>query len=149
MRLSEAGFLELMKTSKCRIHGDVKSKRGKRVQSRKVRLDGYEFASVKEAEIYLELKRDPDIEILKLQPKFTLLEGFKRNGRKFRPITWTADFLIKEQGRKIVVEVKSQGTKKANSKSWPMRRKLFLSKYSELEYLEIFFNGNKRSESRY
>ena len=148
MRLTEDQFAELMKTSKCRVHGKAKLKR-ERVQSRKVRLDGHEFDSAKEAEIYLELKRDPAVEILKLQPKFTLLEGFERNGKRLRPITWTADFLIKKNGREIVVEVKSLGTKKANSKSWPMRRKLFLSRYPELVYREIFFNGRKRIEKEY
>ena len=146
MRLSEQEYAAMMKKSNCRESGKRKNPR---VNRRKVRLDGHEFDSRKEAEIYFELKHDPNVEILELQPKFILQGGFSRGKKRLRAITYTADFLIREDGRKIVVEVKSTGTLKANSKSYPIRKKLFLHKFPELGFREIIFRGKKRAVKEY
>jgi len=115
-----------------------------RVASRKIQIDGHEFASQSEADIYWEFKVDPEIEIVSLQPYFTLQQPFERNGKKYRAISYTADFRIKEKGEVVIVEVKSVGTLRANSKSYPMRRKLFLKNYPDLAFREILFEKGKR-----
>jgi hypothetical protein len=144
MRLTEAEFNAMLKQSHCSISGKAPKKKG-RVQRRKVKIDGHEFDSRSEATIYCELKHDPEVKILELQPKFIILDGFNRGKKKFRPIAYTADFRIMEKGREIIVEVKSTGTLKANAKSYPMRKKMFLKKFPELGFREIIFNGSKRT----
>ena len=120
-----------------------------RVTANKIKIDGHTFDSQIEALIYSEFKVDPDIEILDLQPKFVLLYGFKRKAKTFRPITYKPDFKITIKGVVWVVEVKSTGTIKANSKSYPIRRKLFLSRFPELNFKEIIFDGGTRTEKEY
>lgn len=134
----------LLENTKCRVQGDANRRMNKgRVSSRKIKFDGLEFASRSEMEVYREYKLDPDIDLLGVQPKFTLQEGFSRNGKRHRAITYTADFDIIEDGREIIVEVKSVGTLKANSKSYSMRKKLFLKKFPDLLFREIIVDGRK------
>ena len=144
MRLTEAQAEELVKNSKCRIRGDLKPSKKGRVSSRKIHFDGLMFDSRIEMDVYREYKIDPDVVILETQPVFLLQAGFSRNGKKYRPISYKADFLIKEKGVEIVVEVKSEGTLRANAKSYPMRKKMFLKKFPELLFREIIFKGKRR-----
>jgi len=148
MRLTEEQFAAMLKQSHCSIGGKAPKKKG-RVNSRKVKVDGVEFDSQAEAKIYFELKHDPDVEFLRIHPEFTLLDGFKRGKKKFQPITYKADFRIMEKGVEVIVEVKSTGTLKANAKSYPMRKKMFLKKFPELGFREIIFNGSKRTVRDY
>ena len=63
--------------------------------NRKVVIDGIEFMSQKEGNRYCELKllqRAGEISNLRLQPKFILQEGFKKNGKTYQAITYIADF---------------------------------------------------------
>ncbi len=120
-----------------------------RMKSNKTVIDGHEFDSKKEADIYFEFKHDPDIEIIGLQPKFTLIDKFQRRGKTYRAIKFTADFKIKQDGKIIIVDVKSKGTLLANSKGYPMRRKLFLLKFPDLIFKEIIFDRRKRVEKIY
>lgn len=142
---SEKQFLKFMKNS---TSISLNSSKG-RVRCTPVVCDGINFASKRELEIYLELKYHPLVEILECHPEFILQEKFKRNGRTIRAIKYTADFFIMEDGRKIVVEVKSEGTLKANSKSYPIRRKLFLKKFPEFGFREIVFMKNDRIVNDY
>lgn len=125
------------------------SRKNPRMKSIKTTIDGHKFDSKKEADIYFEFKHDPDIEILELQPKFTLIDKFQRRGKTYRAIKFTADFKIKQDGEIWIVDVKSIGTLRANSKGYPMRRKLFLLKYPDLRFREIIFDDRKLTEKNY
>lgn len=153
MSLSEKDFAQMMKGSHARIIGGLpaatKEKGKKRVESKKVIIDGIEFDSKIEGDIYWEFEIDPEIEILELQPFFELLPKFKRFGKTYQSIDFTPDFKIKQNSEIWVVEVKSLATLKANSKSYPMRRKLFLAKNPTLRFREIIFDGASREEKIY
>jgi len=76
-------------------------------------VDGIKFQSKKEANRYCELKlleKAKEIEELKLQPKFVLQEGFKKDGVTYRPITYIADFSYIYKSRIVVEDVKSEAT---------------------------------------
>jgi len=152
MRLSVNQFKKLMKGSHAKIRGDrplPQKKNNPRVNSKKVIIDGIEFDSTTEGNIYWEFKHDPEIEILELQPHFELLPEIRRTGKIYRAIGFTLDYRILNKGVEEVVDVKSIGTLKANSKSYPMRRKLFLSQNPGLRFREIIFDGKKRIEKVY
>lgn len=151
MSMSNREFQYLIRNSYCKVaRGDAPKAKGQpRVNSRKIKFDGIIFDSKAEFEVYREYNFDPDIEILEIHPKFILQEGFKRNGKNHRAIEYTADFLIKEGGQKIVVEIKSLGTLKANAKSYPMRRKMFLKLFPNLRFREIIINRKKRKITEY
>ncbi len=153
MRISEREYELMMKNSQCKVIEDINLKppaeKTGRVNSKKTIVDGYEFDSAKEARIYYEMKLDPEIEIVELQPEFVVFPAFKRNGKIYAAIKFTPDFKVLKNGLKLIIEVKSTGTLKANSKSYPMRRKLFLARYPELSFMEIIFDKNERTEKQY
>jgi len=142
---------ELEKTGTIRFNkGEVLLKPTKRrVQSCKTTIDNHVFDSKIEAQVYSEYKLDPDIEILELQPHFILLMPFKRRNKTYVGVTYTPDFKVRIKGFEWIVEVKSIGTLKVNSKSYPLRRKLFLYKFPELNFREIIFDGKQRTEKDY
>lgn len=122
-----------------------------RVKSKKVRFNGFEFDSLDELDVYKEYLEDPEWDILEVHPKFELQEKFSKNGKTHLPITWTSDLKIRNRSTGVnwIIEVKSIGTLKANSKSYPMRRKLFLHRYFDFRLKEIIFDGKKRTEKVY
>lgn len=84
-------------------HGNVKTS-----------LDEIRFDSKGEACRYAHLKhleRLGFISELRLQPCFVLQGGFTRNGKYYRPVTYTADFSYIENGRKVIEDYKGQLTK--------------------------------------
>ena len=96
--------------------------------ARKTTVYGITFDSKREAEIYLDLlsrKQHGEIVRIRLQPSYTLLEGFRDNqGNKQRAITYTADFFVTyADGRNEVIEVKGVRTR-----DYLLRKKLFLYK---------------------
>ena len=133
------------------ISGELQpdEKKKGRTGSKKVIIDGIEFDSTSEGNIYYEFKLDPDIEILELQPQFIVKPKFTLRGKKYQSIKWTLDFRILDKGVEYVVDVKSIGTYKANSKSHSIRRKLFLTAYPDLILKEIVIDGKKRTEKVY
>ncbi len=90
------------------------------------------FDSKKEADYYrqlLLLQKAGEVEEIQLQPKFTLQEGFSKNGKKHRAITYTADFMvIYKNGRREVVDVKGMRTQVFN-----LKLKLFEKKFPDLK----------------
>lgn len=103
--------------------------------NKKIIIDGHEFPSQKEGKHYLELKRRQElgeISSLELQPPFLLQEGFKRDGKKYRPITYIADFKYIENGKVIVEDVKGYKTPE-----YKIKKKLLLYKYEGFEFREI------------
>ena len=106
--------------------------------SKKTTIDGITFDSKKEGLHYVELKKlkkQGKISNLELQPPFLLQEGFKRDGKKYRPITYIADFKYIENGKVIVEDVKSSFT--AKDKVYKIKKKLLLYKYEGFEFREI------------
>ena len=102
--------------------------RGKpnKYNTRKTTVCGHTFDSKREAEIYLDLlsrKQAGEIVRIRLQPSYTLLEGFRDNtGKNQKSITYTADFLVEyDDGRREVIEVKGMRTR-----DYLLRKKLFL-----------------------
>ena len=94
--------------------------------AQKTTVCGRTFDSRREAEIYLDLlsrKQHGEIIRIGLQPSYTLLAGFRDNqGKKQRPITYTADFFVAyADGHSEVIEVKGVRTR-----DYLLRKKLFL-----------------------
>lgn len=85
--------------------------------------DGITHDSVKEANRWCELKlleRAGRISDLRRQVKFELIP--KQEGE--RAVYYIADFVYNENGKKVVEDVKSKGTKK--KESYIIKRKLML-----------------------
>jgi hypothetical protein len=96
--------------------------------AKKTVVDGITFDSLAEARYYeyLSDKQDEgEITHIRLQPRFTLLKGFEKDGKKYRPIEYVADFdVFYADGRNEVIDVK--GFETADFK---IKRKLFESKF--------------------
>ena len=100
-------------------------------QNKKTQIDMYVFDSIAESKRYKELallERAGQIEGLKLQPKFLLQEGFKKNGKTYRKIEYIADFMYIENGKIIIEDVKGMETE-----VFKLKRKLFEYKYPKFE----------------
>ena len=78
------------------IFGDKPVKRNRnKFGATKTVVDGIKFDSKGEANRYLELKELQElgaISNLELQPKFTLIPAFEHGGKKYRAMTYSADF---------------------------------------------------------
>src|SRR5699024_1973288 len=96
--------------------------------NKKVKLDGYTFDSISEANYYAELKllkKAKKIKSFILQPRYILQESFKRDNKTIREISYIADFEIKHLDDSIeVVDVKGHRTDVFN-----LKEKMFLKKY--------------------
>lgn len=100
-------------------------------RNKKIVVDNIKFDSILEARRYNELKlllRAGKIQDLKLQPRFLLQEGFKKNGKTYRKIEYVADFMYKEDSKTIVEDVKGFATK-----DFKIKEKLFNYIYKDLE----------------
>lgn len=65
-------------------------------KNKKVQVDMFVFDSIAESRRYKELKlleQAGEISKLELQPKFTLQESFRKNGKAYRKIEYRADFM--------------------------------------------------------
>ena len=99
--------------------------------NKKVLIDGIKFDSMAEGRRYKELKlmqRAGIIKELELQPRFLLQESFKKNGKTYRKIEYSADFRYIENGKIIVEDVKGKETE-----VFKLKHKLFEYKYKDLE----------------
>jgi len=104
--------------------------------TKSIEIDGFKFASKKEAKRYLELKtleKAGKIKNLKLQPVFLLQEGFYYQGKAIRQITYRADFeYVNEKGERVVEDVKGFRTD-----VYKIKKKLFLKKYLDVVFKEV------------
>lgn len=100
--------------------------------SKKIQVDGITFDSKDEAKYYEALKiRKAKGEILnfELQPRFTLTNSFKKNGKTYRAITYTPDFTVyHNDGSVEYVDVKGMTTQQGE-----LRIKLFNYFYRDLK----------------
>ena len=103
----------------------------------KVEIDGTKYDSRKEARRGEELKmlaRAGFISDLRFQVKFTLQDGFTRDGKKILAIEYVADAVYVEDGKTIVEDTKSAITQK--KESYRLKKKLFLYRYPDLTFRE-------------
>lgn len=103
----------------------------------KTEVDGIKFDSKAEADYYCGLKmikRVGEISEIELQPTFTLQEKFVTNsGKKIGALKYKADFKVfYSDGRIEIVDVKGMETA-----VYKLKRKLFLSAFPELSFVEI------------
>lgn len=100
--------------------------------SHKTVVDGITFDSKDEAKYYEALKIRKyrgEIQNFELQPKFTLIQGFKKNGKTYRAITYTPDFVIyHNDNSEEYIDVKGMTTQQGE-----LRIKLFNHFYRELK----------------
>ncbi len=98
--------------------------------NKKTVVDGITFDSKAESIYYNQLKwlkNARQIKSYKLQPRYLLQEGFKKNGKYFRPIYYKADFeVINLDGSTQVIDIKGTITKE-----FAIKRKLFEMKYMD------------------
>lgn len=101
-------------------------------KSEKIVVDGITFDSKDEARYYEYLKKKKakgEILNFELQPKYVLIPGFKKNGKTYRPMTYTPDFLIYHlDGSEELIDVKGFSTQQGE-----IRRKLFDYKYPDIK----------------
>ena len=94
-------------------------------------IDGIKFDSLMEGQYYVYLKErllKKEITSLTLQPSYTLQEAFIKNGKRFRPIIYIADFKYQDkEGNWIIVDVKGKETVE-----FKLKQKLFEFKFPEL-----------------
>ncbi|MCY8844654.1 DUF1064 domain-containing protein [Bacillus inaquosorum] len=96
--------------------------------ARKTQVDGITFHSIAEAKYYEQLKWlkvSKQIKDFKLQPRFLLQEGFKKNGKTFRKIEYIADFEVHNLDGSIeIIDIKGVETKE-----FAIKRKLYERRY--------------------
>ncbi len=118
----------------------VKQPKKSKYNNKKVIVDGIKFDSKKEAEYYCQLKllkQAGEIKDYRLQPIYELQPAFKKNGKKYRAITYIADFVItNNDGTTDVVDVKSSKTFK--TQVYRIKKKMFEYKYPELTIKEVY-----------
>lgn len=92
-------------------------------------IDGITFASKAEMNRYCELKlliKAHEITDLEFQPKFDLIPKFEVDGKKYRKISYSADFKYFDITKdKIVIE----DVKGFETPVFKLKKKLFLYKY--------------------
>lgn len=107
-----------------------KPKKRSKYNNQKTIVDGTEFDSKKEAEYYCQLKllkKAGEIKEIGLQPRYELQPGFEKNGVKYRPITYVADFVItNNDGTTEVVDIKGVETQ-----VFKIKQKLFEYMYPD------------------
>lgn len=105
--------------------------RKNKYNNQKTIVDGIEFDSKKEADYYIYLKllkKAGEIRDIGLQQRFVLQPGFEKNGVKYQPITYIADFVItNNDGTTEVVDVKGVETQ-----VFKIKQKLFEYMYPDL-----------------
>lgn len=113
--------------------------------NRKVEIDGHKFDSKLEAQYYEFLKHKKatgKIKDFSLQPRYTLQETFKRDGKTYRSITYIADFeVLHNDGSTQVIDVKGMMTD-----VFKIKAKLFTKLYGKLYLVKSSRAGFKLEE---
>lgn len=107
----------------------------RKYHNKKTFIDGIKFDSKLEAERYLQLKeweKAGRITGLELQPCFELVPAFEKDGKKWRKMTYVADFQYFScaEDKCIVEDVK--GSEKVLTDVFKLKQKLFEYRYNEL-----------------
>lgn len=108
--------------------------------NKKTMVDGITFDSQAESIYYNQLKylkRANHIKDFRLQPRYLLQEGFKKNGKTYRPIYYKADFEVTNlDGSTEIIDIKG-----AITKEFAIKQKLFELRYMETITLLKYENG--------
>jgi len=137
MRWTEEQYQEFIKKKKgLPVKPQSKRKRKSKSKSKynnqKTIVDGIKFDSKKEAEYYCQLKllkQAGKIKDYRLQPRYELQPAFEKNGKKYRAITYIADFaIINNDGTTEVVDIKGVETQ-----VFKIKKKLFEYMYPDLK----------------
>ena len=100
--------------------------------NKKTIVDGITFDSKDESLYYQALKNMKANGLIKdfeLQPKYLLQEAFVKNGKRYRPINYIADFkVINNDGSFYIVDIKGILTTE-----FKIKMKLFNYKYPDIE----------------
>lgn len=109
--------------------------------AKKVTYDGITFDSTMERDYYKHLLNklnSKEIKFFELQPEFELQEAFVKNGKKYKAITYRADFMVINNDDSIdVIDVKGHETEVFN-----LKKKMFHFKY-EYPLLLLRYDGSK------
>lgn len=128
MRWTEEQYMEYLKKKGIQVE---KLRKRSKYNNQKTVVDGIKFDSQKEAEYYCKLKllkQAGEIKDFGLQPRYELQPAFEKNGKKYRAITYIADFVIvNNDGTTEVVDVKGVETQ-----VFKIKQKLFEYKYPDL-----------------
>ena len=114
-------------------------------------VDGIKFDSKLEAERYLQLKeweKAGRITGLELQPCFELVPAFEKNGKKWRRMTYVADFQYFScaEDKYVVEDVK--GSEKVLTDVFKLKQKLFEYLYHGLTITIVTRKEIKRDSVR-
>ena len=111
-------------------------------KNKKNEIAGIKFDSEMESHYYLylkELKEEGVVVDFELQPTFILQEGFIKDGKKIRPITYKADFEVTYiDGHIEVIDVKGKMTEE-----FKLKRKMLLYKYRDINFKCVQERGRK------
>lgn len=105
--------------------------------NKKVTVDNYVFDSIAESKRYKELcllEKANKIKSLELQPKFELQEAFTKNGKRYKAITYTADFMYLDVEKNCIVV---EDVKGFETKEFKLKQKMFEYKYKNLSLVLI------------
>ena len=135
----------MKKRMTAREYRQLRKRRHSKYGNKKVELDGYVFDSKAEARYYRHLtllKKANEILFFRLQPRYRLQDGFEKDGKKYRPIDYVADFEIHHKDGSIeVVDVKGVQTQvfrlklRMFHKKYP--HKLTLVKWERGRFVEV------------
>lgn len=110
----------------------------------KVTFQGVTYDSKWEAHLSLLLKADlPKGHSMRYQWPYRLQEGFKKNGKKYKPIYYIADFAIYDENYNIYRVIDAKGHETAVFK---IKRKLFEHKYPDLTMEVIKYDKRKHGK---
>lgn len=108
--------------------GNVNANTKSKYHSRKQTIDGYVFASKREAQRYSELKmleKAGEISNLELQKRFELIPSQRIDGKVVeRPCYYVCDFAYYEGGKQVIEDAKGMKTE-----VYKIKKKLMLYKY--------------------
>ena len=102
-------------------------------------IDNIKFDSKDESKFYSYLKlmlKEKKIKSFSLQPKYELLPGFTKDGKKYQKITYSPDFLVIYPDDTVeLIDVKGLSTQQGE-----LRRKMFDYRYPDLKLTWIAMN---------
>ncbi len=123
----------------------------------KIAAAGQVFDSKAERDFFLlcllPLQQRGTIKEIEFQPRFELQPGFKKNGKRYRPIFYIADFLIKyKNGTEEVIDVKGIRTQifriKQKMFEYRYRDKTLKCVYSKSGFQEFIKNAIMKGEEK-
>lgn len=133
MRWTEEEYQDFLR-SKNRAKGTQapapKTEKRSKYGNIRTEVDGIKFDSRKEAEYYCQLKllkQAGEIKDFGLQPKFVLQEGFEKDGKRYAPITYYADFVVDNlDGTTDIIDIKGVETQ-----VFKIKQKMFEYKFKD------------------